>query len=157
MKLTRRSIYGIAIAISIAVLLVLVVYLLAVSTVTVAGVVDHKVITGIKNQTQYSLVMITPWEVVVKDASLTDLFQGKGLNLTVDAALEQEMLNNGYSEIGYQASIRVTSSDPVNHLQPGDTLSYLVKRGDFNVLPIGASVEFEVRKGDALHIADVHS
>ena len=66
------------------------------------------------------------------------------------------MLNHGYSEIGYQANIRVTSNDPVNHLQPGDTLGYLVKRGDFNVLPIGASVEFEVRKGDALHIADVH-
>ena len=156
MKLARRSIYGILIAISIAVLLVLVVYLLAFSPVTITGVVDHKAITGIANQTQYTLVMITPWEVQIIDAYLGDLFQGKGLNLTVDEAFEQEMLNHGYSEIGYQASIRVCSEDPVNHLELGDTMGYLVKRSDFNVLQMGASVEFEVEKGKSFWITDVH-
>ena len=156
MKLARKSIYGIVIAISIAILLVLVVYLLAFSTVTVDGVVDHRVITGIANQTQYTLVMITPWEVQILDPSLNNLFQGKGLNLTVDEALEQQLLNHGYSEIGYQTSIRVSSKDPVNHLEPGDTMGYLVKRSDFNVLRMGASVEFEVQKGKTLWIADVH-
>lgn len=151
-----RSMFGIVIAITIALLLVFVVYLLAFSTVTVEGVVDHKAITGIANQTQYTLVMITPWEIQILGASVSDLFQGKGLNLTVNEEFEQELLNRGYSEIGYQASIRVSSKDPVNHLEPGDTMGYLVKRSDFNVLPMGASVEFEVEKGKSLWITDVH-
>lgn len=156
LKLTGRSLYSMVIAISTAVLLILLVYLLAFSTVTLTGVVDHKAITGIANQTQYTLVMITPWEVQVLDPSLSDLFQGEGLNLTVDEALEGELLNHGYSEIGYQASIRVSSKDPVNHIEPGETMGYLVKRSDFNAMPMGASVEFEVTKGKSLWISHVH-
>ena len=156
MELARRSVLGIVIVVFVAVMLVLVVYLLAFSTVRVTGVVDHKAITGLANGTQYTLVMITPWEVQVLDASLVDMFQGKGLNLTVDKAFEQELLNHGFSEIGYQASITVSSKDSVNHLEPGDTMGYLVKRGDFNVLLIGASVEFEVERDKSLWISSVH-
>lgn len=160
MKLARRSIYGIVIAVSIAILLVSAVYLIAFSTVTVTGVVDHKVISGTRNQTQYTLVMILPWEVQFIDTSLSDLFLHYKVdqtlpNMTIDAGLEQKILDLGYSEILYQVSIVVSSPDPVNHLEPGDTLGYLVKRSDFNALPFWMTVEFEVRKGDPLHIAEV--
>ena len=156
MKVPKRTAYGIAIAILIVILLVLMVYLLAFSMVKVSGVVDHKTITGIRDGTQYTLVVMAPWFIEIKDHALDDLFQGKDLDVTINATFEQAILNHGYSKINYLASIQVSSKDSVNHLNPGDALAYFVKRSDFNALRIGNSVTYEVEKGKPLTIARVN-
>jgi len=156
LKVPKRTAYGMAIAISIVILLVLMVYLLAFSTVKVSGVVDHKTITGIRDGTQYTLVVLGPWFVNVKDNALNDLFQGQDSNVTINATLERAILNLGYSQINYLASIQVSSRDSVNHLNPGDALAYFVKRSDFNALRIGNSITYEVEKDKPLTIAQVN-
>ena len=142
-----------AIAVSIVILLVLMVYLLAFSTVRVSGVVDHKILTGVRNDTQYDLVLMAPGFISIKDHTLDDLFQGQDSNVTINATLEQAILNHGYSKINHLVAITVTSRDSVNHIDPGNGLSYFVKRGDFNSLKIGNSVIFEVEKGKTATIA----
>ncbi len=156
MRVPKRTAYAMAIAISIVILLVLMVYLLAFSMVKVSGVVDHKTITGIRDQTLYSLVVMYPWGIQIDDHALDYLFQGKDQNVTINATFEQAILSHGYSKINYLASIQVSSKDSVNHLNPGDALAYFVKRSDFNALRIGNTVTYEVEKGKTLTIARVN-
>ncbi|MEM2891254.1 MAG: hypothetical protein QXJ32_01925 [Thermoplasmata archaeon] len=154
MSTLRRTAYVVA-AVSVAVVLVLAAYLLAFSTVEVSGVVDHKMITGIRNGVQYPLVIMVPGGgIEVYDSVLYDLFEGQDVNMTINSTLERAILN-WYPQIKYLVSIRLTSRDSVNNLNPGDTLAYFVNREGFNDLRFWDNVEFAVQKGKVATIAQV--
>jgi len=136
--------------------LIVAVYFELFSTVLVDGVVDHKEIVGISDQTSRTLLVITPWGVSIEDPSLITLFQSQGLNLTVNETLDRQMQSLGYSQILYLGGIRVSSNDPVNGLSQGETLSYFVTRDDFNKLIINGSVSYEVDRFQKATIREVH-
>ncbi len=152
----KKSIWSIAAVISVISLLIMVAYVLTFSTVTVQGTVDHKTITGTKDNIEYTLVVFTIASFEIRDPGLEPLFSNHDANYTVTQAMEQEMLNLGYSEINYFADIRVISEDPVNHVEPGELLEYSVKRTDFNSLRIGEKMSFEVEKMTSATIREVH-
>lgn len=109
-------------------------YVLVFSTITVSGVVDHKTIVGMRDDCQYTLLVIVPWGFQVKDSALQSLFSDKDANLTIDESLEWVIRSCGYAEIRYLASVRLSTGDSVNDIEPGETLAYFVKRDDFNKL-----------------------
>ena len=137
-----------ATVVGIVAILVFAAYVLAVSTITVAGTVDHKTIVGIRDDTQYVLVVIVPWGLQVKQPALEILFADKDANVTIDESLEWEIMSCGYSEIRYLASMRLSTGDSVNRIDPGGTLAYFIKRGDFNALRLAESFTFEVEKSE---------
>lgn len=154
-KLKHHPVRIIGVIMAVAIV-VLVFYELAASYIDVTGVVDHKVIAGIADNAQHTIVIMYAGDIEVYDHNLRQLFLGMDGNAVISASLEQELLNSGYTKILYLANIVVTSEDPVNNLDPGDALTYYVdKRSDFNALTFGASVVFEVRKGEPLHIVRV--
>jgi len=152
----KKSIWSIAAVVSVVILVIMVAYVIAFSTVTVEGTVDHKTIIGTKDNVEYTLVVFTLGDVDIRDPALEPIFKDNDANITVTQAMEQEMLNLGYSEINYLADIRVISEDPVNHVEPGELLAYSVKRTEFNSLIVGETVSFEVAKMTSATIREVH-
>jgi len=134
----------------------MVVYFTSFSAVLVNGVVDHKAVLGMNDQTSRTLLLIIPDGVVIKDPALLDLFQGQGPNLTINETLDQKMHNLGYSQIFYLGSIRVSTNDPVNGVGQGETLQYFMNRDDFNRLIINCSVSYEVDRFQGATITKVH-
>lgn len=147
---------GILVIIVVATLIVMVVYFTSFSAVLVNGVVDHKAVLGMNDQTSRTLLLIIPDGVVIKDPALLDLFQGQGPNLTINETLDQKMHNLGYSQIFYLGSIRVSTNDPVNGVGQGETLQYFMNRDDFNRLIINCSVSYEVDRFQGATITKVH-
>jgi hypothetical protein len=148
--------WKVAIAVLVVCLFALLAFIAAFSTVTVAGTVDHKTIVGVNDQTQDVLVVMGPWGITVNDPCLSALFADVDQNAVINESLEWEMICCGYSEIRYVASIRVSSQDPVNNVEPGGTLAYYVKRHDFNSLMIGQEFTFEVAKSEHATVTKVH-
>lgn len=148
--------FGILIVIAVATLIVAVVYFTSFSAVLVDGVVDHKAVVGINDQVSRTLLVITPDGLIVKDPSLVDLFQGQGPNLTINETLDRKMHNQGYSQILYLGSIRVSTNDPMNGIGQGETLQYFMNRDDFNRLTINGSVSYEVDRFQGATITKVH-
>ena len=152
----KKSIWSIAAVISVITLLILVAYVITFSTVTVEGTVDHKTIIGTKDNIDYTLVVFTIASLDIRDPALEPLFNNHDANLSVTQAMEQEMMDLGYSEIRYLAGIRVISEDPVNHVEPGELLAYSVKRTGFNSLMVGENMSFEVAKMTSATIREVN-
>lgn len=142
--------------ISVIILLIMVTYVIAFSTVTVEGIIEQKTIIGTKDNIDYTLAIFTTVSMDIRDAALESLFKNHDANYSMTPSMEQNMLDLGYSEITYFAVIRVTSEDSVNHVEPGETLIYSVKRTDFNTLRIGESMSFEVAKMTSATIREVH-
>jgi hypothetical protein len=109
------------------------------------GVVDHKSIGGIKDDTGYTLVMFTPHGLNI-DPSVIDLFAGQDINMTISSELEKELEQRGY-KVHYVGNIRLDSPDDYNEIDSGSTLGYfLPSRDDFNRLAIGSNVTIEVSR-----------
>jgi len=144
-----------AAAAGIVAILVFAAYVLAFSTITVVGTVDHKTIVGIRDDTQYTLVVVVPWGIQIKQPAVESLFVDKDANVTIDASLEWAIMSCGYSEIRYLASMRLTTGDSMNRLDPGETMAYFVKRDDFNGLRLAESFTFEVEKSEFATIASL--
>ncbi|MDH3366134.1 MAG: hypothetical protein OEM29_09080 [Thermoplasmata archaeon] len=137
-----------AVAVGTAVILVFAVYVIAFSPITVTGTVDHKMIVGIRDDAAYKLVQMAPLGLTVYQQALVSLFADKDGNVTINESMEWEIMSCGYSEIRYLASMRVSTGDSVNHIDPGGTLGYFVKRSDFNALKLTESFTFEVEKSE---------
>jgi hypothetical protein len=113
------------------------------SPVIIEGVVDHKAVTGTKDATTYSVLLNADWGIVVEDEDYGGWFSDGEMNAIVNVSLEDE-LRREYSEVFYFVSVRVSSEDPINNLEEGETLAYFVSRDGFNKLSIGDNVRFEV-------------
>ena len=150
----RRFILAVA-AIGMAGILVFAVYVIAFSTITVTGTVDHKTIVGIRDDVAYTLVSMAPLGLTVKQQALVSLFADKDGNVTINESMEWEIMSAGYSEIRYLASMRVSTGDSVNHIDPGGTLAYFVKRSDFNALKLTDSFTFKVEKSESATIRNL--
>jgi len=105
---------------------------------TIEGVVDHKVLSGVKDGTQYSVVFNapdddgTPLNQVMDDA-FRGTFPLHG-ELVVSEDAENQM-RAVYSDFVYQVS--VTTS-------PDDTFGYLTTQAIFNRMSLGAAVKYRV-------------
>ena len=111
---------------------------------TVEGVVDHKVLSGIRESTQSAIV----WNVldddgtpinVVKDDDFQDCFPLHG-ELVVSEEVENQM-GAVYSDFVYQVSVRKS---------PDDTFGYLTTREIFNQMGLGATVKFQVSESSGI-------
>jgi hypothetical protein len=105
---------------------------------TIDGIVDHKVMSGIKDSTQYEIVFSSPDDDgtpvnFVTDDDLQDCFLLHG-ELVVTEDIENQM-RAVYSDFVYQVS--VTKS-------PDDTFGYLTTREIFNKMSLGATVRCQV-------------
>ena len=147
----KRSFFAIAAFLLVVVVVSVAVYYWFFSPVIVEGVVDHKAVTGTKDGTIYSILLNTDSGIVVKDEDYEDWFSEVDKNAFVDSSLEGRM-RTGYSEVYYLVSIRVSTGDPVNSLEEGETLAYFVSRDGFNRVKIGDGVRFEVDRFQAAAI-----
>ena len=155
LNVSSRYIVLTAAAVGTAAILVFAVYVLAFSTITVSGVVDHKTIVGIRDDTAYTLMVILPGGFQFDEPALESLFLDKDPNVTIDESLEWEIMSCGYPEIRYLASMRLSTGDSVNRIDPGGTLAYFVKRDDFSALKFGESFTFEVEKSESFTIRNL--
>lgn len=142
-------------AVGLAVALVFAVYVIAFSTITVTGTVDHKAIVGIRDNGAYTLVTMAPLGLTVKQQDLVSLFADKDGNVTINESMEWEIMSCGYSEIRYLSSMRLSTGDSVNHIEPEGTLGYFVKRSDFNALKLTDSFTFKVEKNEPATIRNL--
>jgi hypothetical protein len=105
---------------------------------TIEGVVDHKILSGVKDGMQYSIVFNAPDDDgtalnQVKDDAFQSLFPLHG-ELVVTEDLENQM-RGVYSDFVYQVSF--TKS-------PDDTFGYLTTRDIFNRMSLGAALKCRV-------------
>jgi len=121
------------------------VYKSASSPIIVEGTVDHKVITGLKGDTSYTILvnrMIDnrSW-ILLKDKSYEEFFSKKDNNTFISKSLEDKMKSE-YSDIKYLVSIRLDSRDSINGIDKGEALAYFVSKEDFNKMKIGDKVKY---------------
>jgi hypothetical protein len=104
---------------------------------TIEGVVDHKVLSGIKDTTMYALVFSAPDDDGTPANYVNDAVQGlfplHG-ELVVSEEVENQM-GAVYSDFVYQVSVRKS---------PDDTFGYLTTREIFNQMSLGATVKCRV-------------
>ena len=105
---------------------------------TVEGVVDHKVLSGVKDSTQYMIVFNAPDDDGtpvndVRDDTFQGLFPLHG-ELVVTEDLENQM-GAVYSDFVYQVSVEKS---------PDYTFGYPTTREIFNRMSLGATVKFQV-------------
>lgn len=115
------------------------------SPTVVEGVLDHKAVTGVKDGTSYTILLNADWEISVKDEDYEKFFSENDRNAFINKSIEDEMKVE-YSEINYLVSIRVSSRDPVNKIEEGETLAYFATRDNFNDLWIGDKVRYKVAR-----------
>jgi hypothetical protein len=115
-----------------------------IATEQVDGKVDHKGIMGVLDDTSYTLVMYTPYGLSV-DSHIRDLIPKNATDLTIpqEQVLINELRDRGYS-LHFVLNVEVSSHDPVNGLNPGDTLGYFVEQDVFTRLNLGDIMTFEV-------------
>jgi len=115
----------------------------------VEGVVDHKSVTGVKDDTSYTILLNRPSDegpwILVEDKDYEEFFSEEDRHAVINKSLEDEMKTK-YSSINYLVSVRLNSEDTVNNLKEGDTLAYFVNRDDFNKVKIEDEVKFEVSR-----------
>ena len=143
-KLNKRLLSIVAVLL-VAVVIGAATYYYVFSPVVVEGIVDHKGVTGVKDGTLYTILLNADWGIRVEDEDYEKFFSDEDRNAFIDKSLEDTMKTE-YSEINYLVSIRVSSEDPVNNLEEGETLAYFVSRDDFNMLRIGDEVKYEVER-----------
>ena len=141
----NKSLLSVMAVILVAVVIGTSIYYYVFSPVIVEGIVDHKAVTGMKGDTVYTILLNTPWGIMIDDKEYEKFFSEKDRNAFINKSLEDKMKTD-YSEINYFVSIRVSSKDPVNSLEKGETLAYFVSRDDFNKLTIDDKVKYEVAR-----------
>ena len=129
---------GLALKVLIVVTAVLCLLLLARSgRNTVEGIVDHKAVTGVKDNTSYSVLVNIgggePW-IVLKDEDYEEHFSTADENAVVSESLEREMKEE-YSVVNYFVNVKV---DP----EEEGTQPYRASREVFNNIEVGTKVKF---------------
>ena len=111
---------------------------------TVEGVVDHKMVEGVKGSTQCSLLLSrtgvdgTP-ENSVYDDGFQACFPVRG-ELVVSEGVENQM-KAVYSDFVYHVMVRKS---------PGDNLDCYASREIFNRMRLGATVKFQVSESSGV-------
>jgi hypothetical protein len=138
----RRSIIVISVIVIAAVLALT--YYQYVATEQVQGRVDHKSISGDLDGTTYGLVLYTPTGLSV-DLQIRDLISENATDLTAsqERTLIQELQDRGYA-LHFCLNVEVSSRDPVNDLNSGDTLGYSVDQDTFVRFDMGDTISYEV-------------
>jgi len=129
---------GLALKVLIVVTAVLCLLLLARSgRNTVEGIVDHKAVTGVKDNTSYTILVNIgggePW-IVLKDEDYEGRFSTADENAVVSESLETEMKEE-YSVVNYFVNVKV---DP----EEEGTQPYRASREVFNNIEVGTKVKF---------------
>ena len=129
---------GLALKVLIVVTAVLCLLLLARSgRNTVEGIVDHKAVTGVKDNTSYTILVNIgggePW-IVLKDEDYEERFSTADENAVVSESLEREMKEE-YSVVNYFVNVKV---DP----EEEGTQPYRASREVFNNIEVGTKVKF---------------
>ena len=140
----RRGRKIVLVVVIIVVAMLALTYYQYVATEQVNGRVDHKSITGTLDDTEYTLVMFTPYGLNV-DPRVRDLISENVTDLTVaqEQNLVKELRDMGYS-LHFVLNVEVSSHDPVNGLNAGDALGYFVDQNDFIHLNLGDRITYEV-------------
>ncbi len=116
-----------------------------IATEQVKGQVDHKSINGVLDSTSYTLVMYTPHGINVKNPQIRDLVPENATDLTEsqEQVLIDELRGQGYS-LYFVLNVRASTRDPVNGMNPGDTLGYIVGQDIFLGFDMGDNITYEV-------------
>lgn len=105
---------------------------------TAEGIVDHKAITGVKDDTSYTILMNRTSEVgpliLLKDEDFEEYFSTGDGNVVVSESVEREVKEE-YSSVSYFVNVKV---DPEGY----GTQPYRVSREIFNNMEVGTKVKF---------------
>ncbi len=119
---------------------------------TIEGRVDHKAITGEKNETSYTILVNNPQAegdplIHVKDSAYSGDIPATGSAIINQELAEKILLD--YSNVTYLVNI---DDDP----EKVGTTSYLVDRELFNLIDVGSSIKFKSGKhGDFKEIKEL--
>jgi len=141
----KRLLLGILVL--VVVIAVLLVYKLALSPVIVEGEVGHKAAEGIKGNTQSTILVSTATtnlnsKVLVQDKGYEKFFPKTG-DVFINKSLEDKMKTK-YDKVRYFVSVSVSSRDPVNGIEKGESNSYSVDRDEFNKVKVWDEIKYEV-------------
>lgn len=105
---------------------------------TVEGTVDHKAVTGVKDNTSYTVLMNSggdgePW-ILLKDEDYEEYFSTGDENAVVSESLESEMKKE-YSVVNYFVNVKVAPEEE-------GTKPYRASREVFNNIEVGTKVKF---------------
>jgi len=105
---------------------------------TVESIVAHKAVTGVKDNTSYTILMNYTRDgelwMLLKDEDYDECFSTRGENAVVSESLESEMKIK-YSVVNYFVNVRFASEDE-------GTRPYRVSRELFNNIEVGTKVKF---------------
>jgi len=130
---------GLALKVLIVVMAVLCLLVLACSgRNTVEGIVDHKAVTSVKDNTSYTVLVNSigdgePW-ILLKDEDYEEYFSTGDENAVVSESLESEMKKE-YSVVNYFVNVKVAAKEE-------GTQPYRASREVFNNIEVGTKVKF---------------
>ena len=130
---------GLALKVLIVVAAVLCLLVLAYSgRSTAEGIVDHKAITGVKDNTSYTILVNRTGDgeplILLKDKDYEEYFSTGDGNVVVNESLEREVKRE-YSVVNYFVNVKV---DPEEY----GTQPYRASREIFNNIEVGTKVKF---------------
>ncbi len=118
----------------------------------VEGVVDHKTVTGVINDTSYTILRnqqindpdqpMSEALILVEDQDYSNFFSSDDQDMTITESLEQQ-LRLKYVQINYIVHVSAASSE-------GGTQSYLASREIFNAAKVSRQVKFETSGSGAI-------
>jgi hypothetical protein len=115
------------------------------------GIVAHKSVTGVKNDTSYTILVNKQVEgenrIQVKDDGYSSFFSGEEEDAVINESLEAEMRQE-YSRIDYLVNIRLSDTNE-------DPRSYRVSREIFNALKVGSGIRFRASEAGLPEITEV--
>ncbi len=105
---------------------------------TVEGIVDHKAVTGVKDDTSYTILMNAAADgeawIVLKDQDYEEYFSTVEENAVVSESLEAE-LKKEYSIVNYFVNVKVAPEEE-------GTRPFRASREVFNTIEVGTTVRF---------------
>ncbi len=116
---------------------------------TLTGTVDHKTLCATKNDCAIGLVDFYQGGLHSFYPDVDKLVAGMDANSTISDELVAHLRGLGY-EPYYVCSIRLDTPDPVNHLEKGQAVGYIVDVTSFNNAKIDGRVTFEVRQNEVV-------
>lgn len=133
----RGLILKVSIVVAVILCLLVLVYIY-IGRSTAEGIVDHKAITGVKDDTSYTILMNRTSDVgpliLLKDEDHGGYFSTGDGSVVVSESLEREMKGE-YSVVNYFVNVEV---DPEGY----GTQPYRVSREIFNNIEVGKNVKF---------------
>lgn len=133
-KPTQRTSVAVMISLFVIAIIIMLSYC---SSITEAGTIEYKLITGTNNNKVHIIMLNTGGGSVSIDKNYENFISAKDRNLVADKALEDAM-KSAYSDITYRISIRLCSNN--------ETVTFIASRDIFNKLKVGSIVRFEINR-----------